>query len=312
MESSPARKLIGIGAFVAVAGLALSIWDRRSYVADVRFICTAEGPAETTIVKSRTLVEALARKNIRGDKGLALIEGLKKAAPDAAASQLQEAADGASVTPCPAIASYRALASHVVLRNNAERMCTGMNPATLAKSPRAARFANLMDWTHTTITEPALDELLASIDKAGTSPDDKTARLKASLSDLDIHECGVLSGLASPLESTPGPNVRIQSVSVQSDAREKVVADDLRSKLPAFRECYEKGLAKDPALSGNVIVKFLLGQSGSIDFALVQEDSSINVPVVSTCVVDVVKSAKGPAGAGKTPGGLNIAMWTAK
>jgi hypothetical protein len=312
MESSPARKLIGIGACVAVAGLALSLWDRRSYVADVRFICTAEGPAETTIVKSRTLVEALSRKNIRGDKGLALIEGLKKAAPDAAASQLQEAAEGAGVTPCPAVASYQTLASRVVLQKNAERMCTGMNPGTLAKSPRASRFATLMDWTHTNVTEPALDELLASIDKAGTSPADKTARLKTSLSDLGIHECGVLSGLASPLESVLGPNVRIQSVSLQSDAREKVVADDLRSKLPAFRECYDKGLAKDPALAGNVVVKFLLAESGSIDFALVQEDSSIYVPAVSTCVVDVVKSAKWPKGPGKTPGGLDIAMWTAK
>ena len=95
---------------VAVAGLGISLWDRRAYVADVRFICTAEGPAETTIVKSRTLVEALARKNIRGDKGLALIEGLKAAAPDAAASQLQEAADGAGVSRArPSRATERSL-----------------------------------------------------------------------------------------------------------------------------------------------------------------------------------------------------------
>ena len=123
-------------------------------------------------------------------------------------------------------------------------MCTGLNPAILARSPRAVRFERLQDWTHTNVTEPALDELLASVSKAGATPEDKTARLRAALSDLDIHACGILSGLASPLDPTPGPNVRIQSVSVQSDPRESAVADDLRAKLPAFRDCYEKGLAK--------------------------------------------------------------------
>ena len=191
-------------------------------------------------------------------------------------------------------------------------MCTGMNPATLAKSPRAARFAKL--WTGRTPPSPSPRSTSCSrrSTRRGRRPDDKTARLKSSLSDLGIHECGVLSGLAFSARVRDGPNVRIQSVSLQSDAREKAVADDLRSKLPAFRECYEKGLAKDPALNGNVVVKFLLAESGAIDFALVQEDSIIYVPAVSTCVVEVVKSAKGPPGPGKTPGGMNLAMWTAK
>jgi hypothetical protein len=191
-------------------------------------------------------------------------------------------------------------------------MCAGLNPVTLAKSPRAVRFERLQDWTHKNVTEPALDELLTSIAKAATSPEDQTARLRSSLSELGIHECGILSGLASPLDPVAGPNVRVQSVSVQSDPREKAVSEELRSKLPAFRECYDKGLAKDPALAGAIVVKFRLTETGAIDFALAQEDSTITMPVVSTCVVEVVKSTKGPAGAGKTAGGITVAMWTAK
>lgn len=312
MEPSRAKNLIAIGASVAVAGIAFAIWERKTYVADVRAICSAEGPAETTIVASRTLVEALARKSVRGEKGLALADALKTAAPDSAATQLREAAEDAGVSPCPAVASYQALASRLVVVKSAERMCSGLLPATLARLPRAARFDRLQDWTHTTITEPALDDLLASIAKAGATPDDKTARLRTSLSELGIHECGVLSGLASPLDPTPGPNVRVQSVSVQSDPRDKAVSDELRAKLPDFRECYDKGLAKEPNLAGAIVVKFRLDEKGAIDFALAQDDSTITTPAVSTCVLDVVKSAHGPPGPGKSPGGITVAMWIAK
>lgn len=312
MEPSRARNLIAIGALVAVAGVAYAVWDRKTYTADVRMICTAEGRAETTIVSSRTLVEALARKDVRGGKGLELVEALKTASPDSAATQLRSAADGAGVAPCPAAASYRALAARSRLQTNAERMCTSLDPATLARLPRAVRFDRLQDWTHTNVTEPSLDALLESIDEADPSLEDKTAGLRAALSDLDIHACGMLAGLASPLDPTPGPNVRIQSVSVQSDPREAAVAADLRAKLPAFRECYEKGLAKEPALAGAIVVKFRVIETGAIDFALAQDDSTITTPVVSACVVDAVKTAHGPPGTAKSPGGITIAMWIAK
>ncbi len=312
MEASRARNMIATGAFIAAAGLAFAVWERRQYTADVRTICNAEARAETTIVTSRTHVEGLARKSVNGDKGLALIEALKAASPDSAATKLSEAAEGAGIEPCPAVASYQALSARLLLQKNAERMCSGLNPATLARSPRAARFERLQEWTHTNVTEPAVDELLASASKAGATPEDRTARLRSALSDLDIHECGILSGLASPLDPTPGPNVRVQSVSVQSDPRESAVADDLRSKLPAFRDCYEKGLAKTPTLAGAIVVKFRLTETGAIDFALVQDDSTVNTPEMKTCIVDAIKSAHGPAGAGKSPGGITIGMWVAK
>ena len=301
-----------IGVVVAAAGVSYAIWERRTYTADVRAICSAEARAETTIVSSRTLVEALARKSVNGERGLALVDTLKSESPDSAATELRVAAKSAGVEPCPAVASYQALSARLLLQKNAERMCSGLNPAILARAPRAVRFEHLQEWTHTTVTEPALDELLTSVSKAASTPQDKTARLRSALSELDIHECGVLSGLASPLDPTPGPNVRIQSVSVQSDPRESAVADELRAKLPAFRDCYEKGLAKEPALAGAIVVKFRVTETGAIDFALAQDDSTITTPAVSTCVIDAVKTAHGPPGAGKSPGGITVAMWTAK
>ena len=312
MEASRARNIITIGGAVALAGIAYAVWERRTYVADVRSICSAEGPAETTIVKSRTLVEGVARKAVRGGKGLELADALKSASPDSAASQLRTAAEDVSVAPCAAVSSYQALASRLLLQKNVERMCSGMNPTLLARLPRAARFERLQEWTHTNVTEPAVDELLTTVSTAGATPQERTARLRTALSELDIHECGVLSGLASPLDPTPGTNVRVQSVGVQSDPRESAVADDLRAKVPAFRECYEKGLAKDPALGGTLVVKFRLTETGAVDFALAQEDSSLTAPDVVKCLLEAIKTAHGPAGPNKSPGGISLAFWVAK
>jgi hypothetical protein len=312
MDRSRARNLIAIGATFTAVGVASIVWERRSFTADVRAICTAEAHAETTIVSSRTLVEALARKSVNGDKGRALVDVLKSESPDSAATELRVAAKNAGVEPCPAVASYQALAARVLLQKNAERMCAGLNPATLARSPRAVRFERLQEWTHTTITEPGVDELLTSVSKAAATPNERTARLRAALSDLDIHECGVLTGLSSPLDPVPGPNVRVQSVSVQSDPRESAVADDLRAKLPAFRDCYEQGLAKEPALAGTIVVKFRLTETGAVDFALAQEDSTITTPEVSNCMIEAIKTAHGPPGAAKSPGGISLVMWISK
>ncbi len=311
MEASRARNVIVIGGVVALAGIAYAVWERRTYVADVRSICSSEAPAETTIVKSRTLVEGVARKAARGEKGVALVDALKSASPDAAANQLRAAAEDTSVAPCPAVASYQALASRVLLRKNVERMC-GMSPTTLARLPKAVRFERLQEWTHTNVTEPAVDELLTTVSTAGATPQERTARLRTVLSELDIHECGVLSGLASPLDPTPGINVRVQSVGVQSDPREGAVADDLRAKVPTFRECYEKGLAKEPTLGGSLVVKFRLTETGAVDFALAQEDSSLTSPDVVKCLLEAVKTAHGPAGPNKSPGGITLVFWVAK
>jgi hypothetical protein len=311
MEASRARNVIVIGGAVALAGIAYAVWERRTYVADVRAICASEASTETTLVKSRTLVEGVARKAIRGEKGLALVDALKSASPDSAASQLRTAAEDTSVAPCPAVASYQALASRMLLQKNVERMC-GMNPTLLARLPKAVRFERLQEWTHTNVTEPAVDELLGTVSTAGTTLQDRTARLRTALSELDIHECGVLSGLASPLDPTPGINVRVQSVGVQADPRESAVADDLRAKIPAYRECYEKGLEKDPALGGSLVVKFRLTETGAVDFALAQQDSSLTAPDVVKCLLEAIKTAHGPAGANKSPGGITLVFWLAK
>ena len=122
----------------------------------------------------------------------------------------------------------------------------------------------------------------------------------------------MLAGLPSPLDPGVGPNVLVQSVALPSDAREAAVAESLRAKVPAFRRCYEDGLAKDPKLAGTMSLKFHLTERGAIDFALAQDDSTLTAPAVVGCMTDVVKTATGPAGSGKSPGGLIVVFWVAR
>lgn len=297
-------------ALVGAAGLLYNVYERRTFAADVRAICSAESRTETTLVASRTLVETTAKKGLHGNDGVALLETLKAASPELAAKELRAAADRAGVAECPATRGYEALGVRVSLRQNADRMCSRLAPTELSRLPRARRAARVREWAHTELAAPALDTMLES-QTSGTL-EEATAKLRAALSDLDIHECGLLPGLASPLDPVLGPNVLVQNVVLQSDAREPAVAEALRAKIPAFRQCYEAALAKTPTLKGAMSIKFRVTETGAIDFALAQDDTTLTDLPLIHCTTEAVKTAVGPAGSVKSPGGLAIVFWVAK
>jgi hypothetical protein len=282
---------------------------RRAFTADVRVICSEEARSETTIVSSRIVVETNARKKLTSGEGVQLLDTMKAAQPDSAARQLHAAADSMGVTDCPAAKSYDTLAKRATTAHAADRMCRRLEPATLGRMPKAKRFAELRDWTHSNIDDVSLDELLASVD-SGTL-DEKLAKLRSSLSDLGIHGCGVLAGMASGVDPVTGPNALVTSAAIQLDPREAVVTAALRDKVAAFRDCYAQGLKINSSIKGNVVMKFRLADSGVIDFAAVQADSPMQSVTVNACMVDVVKSVKGPTASKTSPGGLSVTFWVA-
>lgn len=306
------RTYLTLAALAGGASLIYVVSARRTFAADVRAICSSESRAETTIPRGRSVIESLARRDIHGSDGLELVDTLRSVSPEDAAINLKAAAEKAGVSDCPAIASYRALSARLALQKSAGRMCRDMDPTPLGRTPRAARFARVRDWARTVVADPALDALLAKQAEGGGTPEETTARFRAALSDLDLHDCGVFAGLTSALDPVPGANALVQSVAVQNDTREAAVAAALRAKVPDYRRCYEAGLAKDASLAGTMSIKFRLNENGLIDFALVQDDSTLLAANVLGCVVDAVKTAQGPAGAAKNPGGLIVVFWNAK
>ena len=304
------QRLIVGAVLLGGAGAYYYFVGRRAFSADVRTICSEEARSETTIVSSRIVVETNARKAMTSGDGVELLDRLKAAQPDSAARQLRAAAEKAGVGDCPAATSYETLSKRAGLAQAAARMCRRYDPTTLAHFPRAKRFAELRDWTHSNIDEGPLDELLASLD-TGT-PQEKNAKLRKALSDIGVHECGVLAGLSSAVDPVTGPNAIVMSVGIDNDPREAALAAGMREKVPAFRDCYAEGLKINSSIVGTLVMKFRVTEAGTIDFALVQKDSSLQSPSVNECMITAVKSVQAPAGRSSSPGGLSVSFWIAQ
>jgi hypothetical protein len=69
---------------------------------------------------------------------------------------------------------------------------------------------------------------------------------------------------------------------------EAQVIATVRKRLPAIRNCYEKGLAHDPALTGKLSVQFTIGTSGRVTASKAVTDSLGN-PSVTSCVLTKFK-----------------------
>jgi hypothetical protein len=303
------RPLLAAALVTSVLGLAWYGWVHHQYGADVAIICNAESQTETTLASARTIVEGVAAPKISTSKGEELFKTLRAAPPESAARQLERAAAAAGISDCPSVRGYQKLAARASLSDHADRMCRRLDPITLAKVPRAKRVGFLVSWAHDHFREDDLDAFLAPI--ASLPIEQAGPRLRQSLSELDVHTCGLLLGLESPVSPQSGPNVIIQSFGIPTDDREAEMKDVFQKRADDLVDCYRKGLAKDRDASGTLSLKFRLTEKGVIDFVLAQTDSSIHSPVTATCVTDLVKTFTGPAGKATSPGGVILEFWTA-
>ncbi len=80
------------------------------------------------------------------------------------------------------------------------------------------------------------------------------------------------------------------------DSRTKaMVAKVINDNRPFFKKCYEDARAKDPALKGNIVLKFLLDAAGKIKKAWIEVDSSsIKNQTVGDCIVQAAKELTYP------------------
>lgn len=101
---------------------------------------------------------------------------------------------------------------------------------------------------------------------------------------------------AAPANRSPAPEVSGGSID------KEVIRRVIRRHINEVRFCYEKGLAKNPALQGNVAVKFTIGQSGAVTAAEVKQ-STLNQPEVESCITNRVLRWQFPA-----PHGGNVSV----
>ncbi|MBX3126022.1 MAG: AgmX/PglI C-terminal domain-containing protein [Polyangiaceae bacterium] len=106
--------------------------------------------------------------------------------------------------------------------------------------------------------------------------------------------------LRHSLLSRPQPvTIRFGPVQSSEGLRKEVIQRVLRQRLPLFRECYSRGLARNPSLSGTVHASLVIDPSGKV-----KTTTRADVPdtEVIRCVANVINGVTMP----KPEGGVTV------
>src|SRR5215470_20297238 len=96
------------------------------------------------------------------------------------------------------------------------------------------------------------------------------------------------------------PTVSAGQPSSHGDLDKALIRRAIKTNIQAISACYEKELGDKPSLAGTLLVQFLIERDGTVTHA---SGSGVD-PVVSSCVVDVIKAIKFPSPKGG--GGVQV------
>lgn len=101
---------------------------------------------------------------------------------------------------------------------------------------------------------------------------------------------GAARGDAPPLLADPGERA--------SSLDKSVIRRVIHQHMAEVRRCYETALAKDPALQGRVLVRFVISAEGDVLESQVKE-STLGDPTAEGCIAGAVRGWTFPRGPGK-------------
>lgn len=93
---------------------------------------------------------------------------------------------------------------------------------------------------------------------------------------------------------TRGPTVRAAPPSVSGLLSPEAIRRVVLRNLGQVNRCYEQGLATSPNIAGRVVVRFVIGGSGTVVGSSVA-NSSIAIPSVGECIANAVRRWQFPA-----------------
>lgn len=117
-----------------------------------------------------------------------------------------------------------------------------------------------------------------------------------SFTGLDSNSVGVGIGDGKPAERAPVPvTVGFEPATgdfsgLTLDETNRVV----RARAGLIRVCYQRALAKQPDLSGKVVVRFTIAADGTVPRAEVT-GTTLKTPAVEACIVAQIKKMRFPA-----------------
>lgn len=89
--------------------------------------------------------------------------------------------------------------------------------------------------------------------------------------------------------------IRMGGTTVSGRLPPEIIQRRVRESYGGMRQCYERGLAKNPKLQGKVTVRFVIGRSGACEgTAADKEETTLPSAEVVSCVVDHFKTIKFP------------------
>jgi TonB family protein len=107
---------------------------------------------------------------------------------------------------------------------------------------------------------------------------------------------GYGSGAGRGLRSrgTTGPTVRAAPPTVSGLLSPEAIRRVVLRNLGQVNRCYEQGLSTNPNIAGRVVIRFVIGATGTVMASSVG-DSSIPVPSVGECVANAVRRWQFPS-----------------
>jgi len=85
-----------------------------------------------------------------------------------------------------------------------------------------------------------------------------------------------------------------KGVTAKGDLPPEVIKRILRASFGRFRACYEKALAKDPKLTGKVVVQFVIDGTGAVSASKLDPATTITDATMQTCVLGLYKGIAFP------------------
>ena len=83
------------------------------------------------------------------------------------------------------------------------------------------------------------------------------------------------------------PTVKVSEPRVGTDDKD-VIRRIVHRHVHEIRECYNRGLAKDPALTGKILIEFTIGPSGKVEESKATDVTGFADPEVPNCIAEAI------------------------
>ncbi len=300
--STPAKPDVGFQSFRTWAVLGAVLvggvigWKLlgTSYKHDVETICNAEKGSGLAVDHDASKVTQWVRDHLGTPEGNQFYSTITDTRMSERAKKLQDAAGQAGVAPCPIVTSYEQIAAQGDARADVQHLCSEIAFPKLLTADEPARMDMLQKWIDASAKSPRTKELGAALQSAPAGP----ARAKVltdAASKMDIFTCINGRSLESPAPPLPtgAPMVRLYAnPQIIGGAKDDDVKKAFAAITPDLVACYQDGITRKPDLTGKLVVKMELDNTGKVIRATPAEDSALADVPTASCILNKLRTMK--------------------